>query len=90
MTGSTDFNAVGVQNYRSLQQGLEATKDTIAHGWDAYGYGAIVGSLRTCAEASATAQVIADSKWCPGCLNGAYVVGVVPKVEADFDTYAAL
>src|SRR5436190_334377 len=90
MPGSTSFNSVGVQNYVSLQQGLRATDDTIANGWDVYGYGAIVRSLRSCAPALATAHAIAASSWCPGCLNGMYVVGVVPKVEADFGTYASL
>jgi hypothetical protein len=90
MTGSTDFNSVGVQNYASLQQGLRATKGTIDHGWDVYGYGAIVDRLKACSDPLATARAIAASSWCPGCLNGMYVVGVVPKVQADFDTYAAL
>ena len=40
MPGSTDFNGVGVQNFISLEQGLEATKETIQNGWDVYGYGA--------------------------------------------------
>jgi len=90
MTGSTDFNSVGVQNYVSLQQGLQATKETIQHGWDVYGYGAIVDRLKGCADPLDTAGAIAASSWCPGCLNGMYVVGVVPKVQADFATYAAL
>ena len=90
MAGSTSFNSVGVQNYVSLEQGLEATKETIEHGWSVYGYGAIVSSLRACASAMATAHAIAASSWCPGCLGGNYVVGVVPKVEADFDTYASI
>jgi len=90
MPGSTDFNGVGVQNFVSLEQGLEATKETIQNGWDVYGYGAIVGSLRRCDDALTTASMIAASSWCPGCLDGNYVVGVVPKVEADFETYASL
>jgi hypothetical protein len=90
MDGSTDFNSVGVQNYVSLEQGLQATKETIDHGWDVYGYGAIVRSLRACAPALATAHAIAASSWCPGCLGGNYVVGVVPKVDADLETYAEL
>jgi uncharacterized coiled-coil protein SlyX len=90
MHGSTSFNSVGVQNYVSLQQGLDATRETIEHGWDTYGYAAIVRSLRACAPALATARAIAASSWCPGCLSGNYVVGVVPKVEADFETYASL
>ena len=90
MPGSTDFNWVGVQNYVSLEQGLAATKETIDHGRDIYGYGAIVDALKGCSDPLATARSIAASSWCPGCLNGMYVVGVVPKVEADFATYAAL
>jgi uncharacterized coiled-coil protein SlyX len=90
MPGSTDFNGVGVQNFVSLEQGLEATKETIQNGWDIYGYGAIVGSLRRCDDALTTASRIAASSWCPGCLDGNYVVGVVPKVEADLETYASL
>jgi predicted nucleic acid-binding Zn-ribbon protein len=90
MDGSTDFNPVGVQNYGSLEQGLQATKETIDHGWDVYGYGAIVRSLRACAPSLATAYAIAASSWCPGCLGGNYVVGVVPKVDADLETYSSL
>ena len=90
MTGSTDFNGVGVQNFVSLTQGLQATKETIQNGWDVYGYGAIVTSLRRCADASTTATRIAASSWCSGCVNGDYVVGVVPKVGADLTTYSSL
>jgi uncharacterized coiled-coil protein SlyX len=90
MPGSTSFNSVGVQNYVSLAQGLQATKETIEHGWSVYGYGAVVTSLRACANALTTAHAIAASSWCPGCLGGNYVVGVVPKVEADFETYASI
>ena len=90
MTGSTDFNGVGVQNFVSLEQGLEATKETIQNGWDAYGYGAIVASLRRCDGASTTASRIAASSWCAGCVDGNYVVGLVPKVEADLETYSSL
>jgi hypothetical protein len=90
MPGSTSFNSVGVQNFVSLAQGLQATEETIEHGWSVYGYGAIVSSLRACAGALATAHAIAASSWCPGCLGGNYVVGVVPRVEADFETYASI
>lgn len=90
MHGSTDFNWVGVQNYVSLEQGLAATKETIDHGREIYGYGAIVDDLKACSDPLSTARSIAASSWCPGCLNGMYVVGVVPKVQADYDTYAAL
>ena len=90
MHGSTDFNSVGVQNFRSLEQGLQATRETIDYGWDVYRYGAIVRSMRECADPLDTAQAIAASSWCFGCTNGQYVIGVVPNVEASFDTYADL
>ena len=41
MEGSTDFNSVGVQNFLSLAQGLQASKETIENGWDVYRYGAM-------------------------------------------------
>lgn len=90
MEGSTDFNSVGVQNFRSLAQGLQATKETIDNGWDVYGYGSIVRSMRGCGDAMATARAIANSRWCYGCAGGRYVLGIVPSVEASFETYAAL
>ncbi|HEX3299181.1 MAG TPA: hypothetical protein VHW68_03640 [Actinomycetota bacterium] len=87
MDGSTDFNSVGVQNYRTLAQGLEATKETIENGWRDYGYGAVIRSMRDCADPMSTAQAIAASSWCSGCAGGQYVMGIVPAVEASFETY---
>jgi hypothetical protein len=90
MPGSTDFNSVGVQNFLSLEQGLQATRETIQGGWDIYGYGAIIRSMEACMDAMDTARAIAASRWCYGCVGGFYVMGIVPKVEAAFETYAAL
>lgn len=90
MPGSTDFNSVGVQNFVSMQQGLQATRETIDNGYDVYRYGAIVRSMATCAEPMATALAVNASAWCYGCGNGSYLIGVVPKVEADYEAYAAL
>jgi hypothetical protein len=90
MDGSTDFNSVGVQNYPSLEQGLQATKETIDNGWQVYGYGAIVRSMQDCADPIGTAQRIAASRWCYGCAGGLYVIGIVPAVQASFETYAEL
>jgi hypothetical protein len=87
MEGSTDFNSVGVQNYRSLARGLQASKETIDNGWDVYGYGAIIRGMRDCVSAMDTAQAIADSRWCYGCAGGRYVLGIVPHVQASFETY---
>jgi hypothetical protein len=87
MDGSTDLNSVGVQNYRTLGQGLEATKETIENGWSQYGYGAMIRSMRDCADPLDTAQAIAASSWCSDCAEGQYVIGIVPAVEASFETY---
>jgi hypothetical protein len=38
MPGSTDFNSVGVKNYRSVAQGLAAARETLEQGADSYGY----------------------------------------------------
>jgi peptidoglycan hydrolase CwlO-like protein len=83
MPGASAFNSVGVRNYTSLEQGLEATVLTL-NGAPARGYGAILSSLRACADAMTTAHAINASAWCRGCAGGAYVIAVVPAVEALF------
>jgi hypothetical protein len=90
MPGATDFNDVGVKNYRSLRQGLAASLGTLEYGYEVYRYGANVRDQQRCADPYDTAASIAASSWCPGCLNGMYVVGLIPKVDADLDAYAAL
>lgn len=90
MPGSTSFNSVGVQDFVSLEQGLLGTEETIENGWDVYRYGAIVRALQDCAEPMATALAINASSWCPGCVDGQYVLNVVPRVEADLETYLQL
>lgn len=90
MTGSTGFNSVGVQNFVSLVQGLQATRETIEFGWDVYGYGDIVTSLRACGRPMDTAGAINASSWCPGCVDGRYVLNVVPRVDEDLEAYLDL
>ncbi len=89
MSGSTAFNSVGVQNYVSLDQGLQATRYTLVNG-PAFGYGAILSDLVGCADPMSTARAINASMWCRGCAGGAYVVNDIPKVEANYDLYAQL
>jgi hypothetical protein len=79
-----------VRNYISLGQGLDATRLTIRGGMSSHGYGRIVSSLGACGDPMATARAINASDWCRGCAGGTYVTGMVPKVEADYSTYAAL
>jgi peptidoglycan hydrolase CwlO-like protein len=89
ISGSTTFNSVGVQNYVSLDQGLQATRFTLVNG-AAFGYGAILSDLAACADPMSTASAINASMWCRGCAGGAYVVNDIAKVEANYDLYAQL
>jgi hypothetical protein len=90
MAGATSFNGAGVRNYVSLQQGLQASVLTLRTGSPSYGYDWIVYRLATCAAPEVTAGAINASMWCRGCAGGAYVTGLVPRVEAAFDLYARL
>jgi hypothetical protein len=88
MPGATDLNDVGVKHYVSLDQGLDASRDTLLLGADSYGYRAIVAGLRACEPADSTADAINASAWCRGCVGGAYVTGLVPIVRASYDEHA--
>jgi hypothetical protein len=88
MPGSWEFNSVGVQNYLSLAQGLDASRLTIENGYTIYGYGAIVRRLDRCSRPLHTARAIRDSRWCFGCSGGAYVTGIVPSVLGNYRAYA--
>ena len=86
--GATDFNSVGVKNYPSLGDGIQATIDTLVLGSPTYGYGAVLTSLSACAPAESTGAAINASSWCRGCAGGMYVVNVVPLVRADYERFA--
>jgi len=88
MPGATNFNSVGVKNYVSLAQGVQASVETLVGGSSGYGYGAVIDALRGCASASATAQWVNVSSWCSGCGGGSYLVGLLPVVAQDYATYA--
>jgi hypothetical protein len=85
MPGATLYNSVGVRNYVSLQQGLDATILTLQQGFKIHRYGAIVDDLRACAGPTVTAVAINASDWCRGCNGGAYVLETVTKVIASYD-----
>jgi hypothetical protein len=90
MEGDGTFNGASVRNYVSLQQGLQATALTLRTGSASYGYDWILYRLATCASPSVTAAAINSSMWCHGCAGGAYVTGLIPRVEAEYDLYARL
>jgi peptidoglycan hydrolase CwlO-like protein len=86
--GASDFNSVGVKNYVSLAQGLDATYGTL--NTSAYGYPPILSSLRACKAATTTAWAINASSWCRGCAGGRYEIGLISTVEANYSTYSKL
>jgi hypothetical protein len=62
--GETNFNSVGVKNYASYEDGLNAN----AHGIQNGRYGNILAALRAGNNAMAVAQAIANSPWGTGTL----------------------
>ena len=60
--GSTDMNSVGVKNFRTYEQGLQTTIDTLRNGL----YGNILAALRDGTSASRVAEAIAESPWGTG------------------------
>jgi len=68
MPGSTNFNGVGVQNYASFEDGVQATADTLNYGAKRglYGYHAIRHCLRINAPARRTLRAVERSEWGTG------------------------
>ena len=60
--GATDLNSVGVKNFRSYEQGLQTTIDTLRNGL----YGDILAALRDGTSASRVARAVAESPWGTG------------------------
>ena len=90
MAGAGTFNGAGVRNYVSLQQGLQASALTLRTGSSSYGYTGSSTAWRRAPNPSVTAAAINASMWCHGCAGGAYVTGLIPRVEAAYDLYARL
>jgi len=89
MDGATAFNGVGVRNFVSLEQGLDATRETLELGSDTFGYQQILLSLRACADPAITAGAVNASAWCRGCSGGAYLIALLPIVQGDYPAYAS-
>lgn len=66
--GATDFNSVGVKNYVSFLQGVEATAKTLNYGADRglYGYRQIRKRLRGNSFAWLTLRAVEKSAWGTG------------------------
>ena len=87
MPGATDFNSVGVKNYTSLAQGIQAIILTLSS--PNYGYQAVVSDLRASADPVETADAINASGWCHGCAGGQYVIDLVPAVEQYYARFSS-
>ncbi len=66
LPGSTNYNSAGVQNYRSLGQGIQATASTLKNGY----YPLILAALKDGSNAYQMANALAQSPWGTGI--GAY------------------
>lgn len=86
MPGSTDFNSVGVQNFTSATQGIEATYLTLTEGTR---YATALKRMR--------GPILGESAHAAGVLNDLMIAGwgsinlsLVKQVEKDFNFYAEL
>jgi hypothetical protein len=68
MPGATAFNSVGVKDYLSFADGVEATAETLNYGAarDLYGYRPIRQSLRDNLPARRTLYAVERSQWGTG------------------------
>lgn len=88
MPGSTNYNSVGVQNYTSFRQGIEATAYTLNYGADRglYGYKPIRRRLRRSAWAKWTLTAVERSVWGTGGL----ALRCLPMVKRNWDYFRNL
>jgi peptidoglycan hydrolase CwlO-like protein len=86
MPGATRYNSHGVKNYRSREQGVEASILTLR--LPNRGYAPVISNLKAGSKAMKTAEAIRDSLWCSGCAGGTYVVGYIEAVTRYYDRYA--
>jgi hypothetical protein len=83
--GSTNFNSVGVQNYLTLCQGLEATTLTLDE--PGHGYGKILRKLENPnATASDILTAVAESDWGTGEL----ALSILDDVKRDWEAYSSV
>jgi hypothetical protein len=86
--GATNYNSVGVKNYTSAEQGIEATAETLNYGADRdlYGYKAIRKRLRGNSWASLTLRAVERSIWGTGGL----ALRCLPMVKRNWDHFRNL
>jgi hypothetical protein len=65
MPGATDISntSVGVKNYSTPEEGIEATCKTLKNGRDKYGYDKIIDGLKNDVGISQLSDAVINSKW---------------------------
>jgi len=88
MPGSTLYNSVGVRNYKTLEQGVEATAHTLNYGADRgiYGYKPIRRRLRRSAWAKWTLLAVERSVWGTGGL----ALKCLPMIKRNWEHFRDL
>jgi hypothetical protein len=66
MPGSAPFNSAGVQHYATVEDGLDATLNTLRRGEERYGYGPILEALAEASDAERTFKAAMASSWGTG------------------------
>jgi len=85
MPGATDISntSVGVKNYLTPEDGIEATCKTLKNGRDKYGYDKIIDGLRNDVGLSKLSNAVINSKWGTKDLlrkvSQGYIAGNSPK-----------
>ena len=81
--GATNYNSVGVKNYRTSEDGIQATCKTLINGRDKYGYGKIIDGLKNNIGLSKLSDAVVSSKWGTKDLltriTKDYIAGISPK-----------
>lgn len=83
MPGSTNYNSVGVKNYSTPEEGIEATCKTLKNGRNKYGYDKIIDGLKNDIGLSKLSDAVINSKWGTKDLlrkvSQGYIAGITPK-----------
>jgi hypothetical protein len=81
--GATNYNSVGVKNYSTPEEGIDATCKTHKNGRNKYGYDKIIDGLKNDVGLSKLSDAVVSSKWGTKDLltriTKDYIAGVSPK-----------
>lgn len=83
MEGATNYNKIGVKNYRTPEDGIQATCKTLINGRNKYGYDKIIDGLKNDVGLSKLSDAVVSSKWGTKDLLSRitkdYIAGISPK-----------